>query len=455
MRALGPGSSLPDELAEGYVDLRATASAAEAEACRLAGPGVFRLGRYIAPSTGMPGPSLGLSPTHFTTPAAILGPAESGKTTGMVLPWIRAAIQNRWSVLTLDVKGTMRDDIGDAALAMCRTYVIDAFDEPNATHSWNWVSDLTDDIAVEGATASVLGRRPTGDNAVFHARDTRILRTILRLRVADSPFLTEPSHVSRLLADHDYLRAAVDASRIDEVAGIADLLDADAERRFKLTEMLLSELDTVCGPVANRPSFSFSKTDADGAPSVVIVRSTLGGGARSERFSSLAISQFVAKSQRRHGSTPAPALLMIDEAARVEDRVDLQVISETLRSAGVRPVFVFQSVPESASNPTRRATLANADPMIALAGLDFATADYVSEQTGSWNAPVVDKTSAPAVLRASTRSSTVRHEERRVVTASAVQRPPFAGRPALIQLRRAGAPFFTDLTFGRQSPTRY
>ena len=92
----------------------------------------------------------------------VVGPAGSGKTHSLLIPWMYAALDSGWSVVAVDVKGDLREDFldfkerfGSGTLGAGLT----KWDFMNALQSspWEFLRELTDEARVDAAVTAILG----------------------------------------------------------------------------------------------------------------------------------------------------------------------------------------------------------------------------------------------------------------------------------------------------------
>src|SRR5947209_1936711 len=100
---LAPGDAArPPTGPTDYLDYRGVATWQEVRS--LAGA-EFGLGAFMDLRKGRRNGPIGLPAAVLNRHAVVIGPAGSGKTVGVLLPWMHAALTIGWSVVALDVKG--------------------------------------------------------------------------------------------------------------------------------------------------------------------------------------------------------------------------------------------------------------------------------------------------------------------------------------------------------------
>jgi type IV secretory pathway TraG/TraD family ATPase VirD4 len=385
---LAPGDPAPPPTAPtDYLDYRGVAS--WHEACNLEGL-EFPLGAFLDLRRGRPARPVGLPPQALNRHAVVVGPAGSGKTAGVLLPWMHAALAAGWSVVALDVKGDLREDFlayraeyGPIPGARLRKW---DWTDPRGSTSWNWLAELVDEPRIDAAITAILGRPPEQSTAdpYFYQRDYRTLRGLLKFSRATSRPGTAGALI-RLLDDHQALDNALAQS--PRAPGVADLAAATAFDRADYAKVIsgvvtaLSALDIGgVDAVTRRPHLSLD--DALDAHHCLVIGAPLRGGQVSVTLSSLLLNQLKQRLYERFGQRRRPVLLMIDEAAQIGDRVDLAQLMEVARSAGVGVVIALQDVAKLRNENDRSSVLSNAATLAMLPGASPLSTEAFGRRLG-------------------------------------------------------------------------
>lgn len=386
---LAPGDPPPPPTAPtDYLDYRGVASwqeAANLEGCEF-GLGMFqdlRRRRDRGP-IGLPGAALN---RH----AVVVGPAGSGKTMGLLLPWMHAALTVGWSVVALDVKGDLREDFlayrdVHGAIPGARLRKWD-FTDPTRSTSWNWLAELTDEPRVDGAITAIIGRPPeqSAVDPYFYQRDYRTLRGLLRFMRAIGPPTVTAGQLIRMLEDRNALVAALAAHPrapgAPDLSAIAGFSAADHAKVVSGVVTALSALDTPAVDAVTR-DVKLNIEEALDTHHCLIVGAPLRGGQVSATLSSLLFNQLKQRLYERFGDDRRPVLLVIDEAAQVADRVDIAQLMEVARSAGVGVVIALQDAAKLRDENDRSSILSNAATFAILPGASPLTVEAFSRRLG-------------------------------------------------------------------------
>lgn len=465
---LAPGDPTPaPTVGLDYLDYRGTATWEEAK--NLEG-GAFPLQAFIDLKRGRRMGPLGLPEAALNRHAIVIGPAGSGKTAGILVPWIWAALAEEWSVVAVDVKGDLRDDLTayNASLGAPPIPIpVRKWDfmTPPESVSWEWLAELTDDARLDAAITAILGRRPENSSAdpYFYQRDYRTLRGLLSFARAMSPYVRTAGQLIRLLEADGRLNELVLAN--SRAPGAADL---DAVLRFPPHEYpkvisgvvtALSAIETSGVTAVTTSRKGATKFDLEAAldeHQALIIGAPLRGGQVSATLSSLILNQLAQRLYERFGQSHRPILLVIDEAAQITDRVDIAQLMEVSRSAGVGVVVALQDVAKIRDENDRSSILSNAATFAILPGASpLSVKEYGQrlgqryEQTYSVSAGGQRTGWGPNVNQSYATEAVPVLREREIM------QPPVGDRPALVHIKApelgiTPKPILVDLFRGAQ-----
>ena len=321
----------------------------------------------------------------------MIGPAGSGKTVGLLLPWMHAALTGGWSVVALDVKGDLREDFlayrdryGAIPGARLRKW---DFTDPRGSTSWNWLAELTDEPRIDAAITAVIGRPPEKSSVdpYFYQRDYRTLRGLLKFVHATGPGNVTAGTLIRLLEDQPAIGAAL--ARNPRAPGATDLVPLTglpADDHMKVVSGVVTALSALDIPAVDAVT-SRTKLDLEDALDghhCLIVGAPLRGGQVSVTMSSLLLNQLKQRLYERFGQRRRPVLFVIDEAAQVADRVDIAQLMEVARSAGVGVVVALQDAAKLRDENDRSSILSNAATFAMLPGASPLSVDAFSRRLG-------------------------------------------------------------------------
>lgn len=377
---LAPGDPTPPPNAPtDYLDYRGVATWQEARNLTQID---FPLGAFADLSRGKFRGPVGLPSPLLNRHAVVVGPAGSGKTSGIILPWMYAALAAGWSVISVDVKGDLREDflqykqqLGDPPLgARLRKW---DFTKPAESVGWEWLRELHDDARLDAAITAIIGRKPEKSTVdpYFYQRDYRTLRGLLSFSRAVAPQVRTAGELLTLLEDDQQLDRLV--AQNSRAPGAADLTAALRQTGSDYAKVIsgvvtaLAALDTPNVSAVTRVAQGNRNLDLEATlddHNCLIVVAPLKSGEVAATLSSLFLNQLSQRLYERFGAARRPVLLVIDEAAQVANRVDIAQLMEVSRSAGVGVVVALQDVSKLRDENDRSSILSNAATFAILPG---------------------------------------------------------------------------------------
>ncbi len=391
---LAPGDPTPPPNAStDYLDYRGVATWQEVKNLR---QGDFPLGAFADLGRGTFRDLVGLPSPLLNRHAVVVGPAGSGKTSSIILPWMYAALAAGWSVISVDVKGDLREDFlqykqqrGAPPLgARLRSW---DFTRPARSVGWEWLRELHDDARLDAAITAIIGRKPekTTVDPYFYQRDYRTLRGLLSFSRAVAPHVRTAAELLSMLEDDQQLDHLV--AQNSRAPGAADLMAALRQTGSDYAKVIsgvvtaLAALDTPNVSAVTRTARSHRNLDLDATldeHNCLIVVAPLKSGEVAATLSSLFLSQLAQRLYERFGETRRPVLLVIDEAAQVVNRVDIAQLMEVSRSAGVGVVVALQDVSKLRDENDRSSILSNAATFAILPGASPLSAAEFRKRLG-------------------------------------------------------------------------
>lgn len=386
-RILAPGDSAPrpDRMTD-YWDYRGVARERDVRGLT---KGQVRLGRYLHPR-GRPGAELWLPASLLTQGCAVVGPPGSGKTENTIIPWTMQLLEAGSSVVVIDVKGDLIDALAPAARQLGRVWYWNAGDVARS-QSWNWLSGVTDVRDIEAAAQSIIGRKnPNDPQPYFYERDYRWLRALISVTSIARGRHAVPRDLYTLVADQDALHdvfANVPATR-QHATEVADLLNLPPDEHSRAVSGLLNALHLFNTPqvvqVTERTDFQLQGLGTQ--PTLLIVGASLADGRFAEVLSSIMISRLFSLVYRRFGisgaGAPLPMVFLLDEAARLRERIDFEEVLSVARSADVGICLAMQNVGQFGDEREAAAVLDNCRSFIVLRGCSPDTAKYFGARLG-------------------------------------------------------------------------
>jgi type IV secretory pathway TraG/TraD family ATPase VirD4 len=383
---LGPWDAPPPPGVHGYWDYRGVARPADITPCTLD----FPLGRYREPRRWTARDDIGISERIANEHSLVLGPTRSGKTASIIAPWIYHALRLGYSVLAVDVKG--RDDlIGEVKRYSTSRGSLGApalkwdYNDPARSVSWDWISGLRSDAEINAAVEAICGRpNPADPNRFFHQVSMKYLRGLLQLAPTIQGKLAL-ADIVRLLNDQRALSALVAARSGHPGAGrLSELCPMAPGEFIKYTAELKTHLETLdmagFASVTKTNGFAFDHLRGS-SPVLMIVSAPTSDGELARAAGTLFLGQFVQRALTGFGTHPRPTLLVLDEAARVQDRIDLGATLSLVAGAGVSVLLATQDVSQFEAK-SRDEILANCGTMICLPRVSSETTDYFIRRMG-------------------------------------------------------------------------
>jgi type IV secretion system protein VirD4 len=389
-RVLAPGdpNKIPVNKPD-MMDYRGTAI--EAELGQLRNGGVS-LGFFTHPRGKRGGP-LTLPISLLQRGCAVIGPTGSGKTEGLIIPWIIQLLGMGASVLTCDVKGDLYNRIYNEAKRTGSDVWYWSISDPSLSKSWNWMDELLDDRDIEAATQSILGRPKPGDTQpFFYERDYRWLRTLIQIVKTAYQHTAKPWYLYNLVSDQASLRALfAQTSRIQHYASeLSDLLQFSVDEYSRAVSGLLNALHLfntkAVKTITERSDFSLQRINK--SPTLLIIGAALADGRATEVMSGIFFNQMINVVYKRLTNNLAggvPLYFIIDEAPRLKDRINYEEVLSVVRSAKVGVCLAAQDVNQFGDQRQQSAILTNCLTFIAMRGVSFDTAKYLSERLGQRN----------------------------------------------------------------------
>jgi type IV secretory pathway TraG/TraD family ATPase VirD4 len=438
---IGPGDPPPAPGAQDFYDYRGIATAGEVGFLdqRSLGPGSFRLGALLDVHRGRQFPA-GLPIDVLRRHAAVVGPAGSGKTAGVLVPWIQSALRGGNTVVAVDVKGDLFEDIaayvqhdplGPLGVPAAKW----DFTDPARSASWDWIGETRDDAEIDAAVTAILGRedRAVGD-PFFHRRDAMMLRGLLRIL----PTITRKGqpvtarNLLALLADQQRMQHTLTAyasapGATDLSATLSGLSSTDFPRAISGVTTALGRLDTAGVNAVTQPS-AFRLTDLFARPALLVVAAPMKGGDTARFLSSLFLNLLAQRLYRRFGQQGTHVFLMVDEAARIVDRFNFEEVLSISRSAGVSVCLATQDVGQFKDENERSAIFANCATCVWLAGASPLSAKLLADRLGTHRVSSLTLNRDPTKWTSGTGHSIVTAP---VLGDREIMQPPFGARCAI------------------------
>ena len=361
-------------------------------------PWVFPIGKYILPKGKVwkAREELGVNDHVANRHAVVYAPAGSGKTAGVIVPWIYHAMRYGYFVIALDLKGNndLLDQVQGYAYAKgsLPDVTVSSFDytNPRKSVSWNWIRDLKDESAIDNAANTLVGKSNSDHNKEFRLRDVGWLRGLLEFAVdTGQPWtaetlvnlLNDPDRFGRLLRNVGTQRAQ---GRLRTLIDVMAPGSIDYDDYFRKVQFLLTYLEPLntygFNSVTKRGEVGLRDLAVESG--LLVVTAPLADASLSATVSSLFVSQFINLQLKKFNQNNRPVLIVLDEAARMKDRIDIEQLLATSRSANTSILLAVQDVTQFNDEKERNAILANCATHILLGGAGEATTTYFGSRLG-------------------------------------------------------------------------
>jgi type IV secretion system protein VirD4 len=350
-------------------------------------------GRMAGGGVGPPGRLVSMERRHSLL---VIGPTQSGKTSGLAIP---AILEWRGPVVATSVK----DDLAAHTIGWRSTVGPCVLFDPTrrvaggalATR-WSPLSECGSYAMAQKVAAWLVeatpGRTGMADAAFWYTTAAKLLAPLLRAaRTCDMTM----ADIVRWVDTEDY----DEPGRLLQIAGEGDAavaLGASAARDERIRSSVLTTLETVLAPFAD-PCVAEATATTDVEPATVLDRSgTLylcGPTHEQSRVQGLfaaLVSSVVAEAVRRTNDSGAPLdpplLLVLDEVANIAPVRDLDALASTAAGLGIQLVTVCQDLAQLAARygSERSRTIANNHrAKLLLSGVsDMGTLDLMSGLAG-------------------------------------------------------------------------
>jgi hypothetical protein len=417
----------------------------------------FPLGRYVVPKGKWKlGEPIGLDASALITHTAVIAPTGSGKTASVIAPWIYGGLRSGYLVVAVDVKGNgdlmnevqlygkTQTPLGGAPIIAWN------YRDPGKSAQWNWLAEMDSDGAINAAVEAICGRPSDNDpNKNFHLRDMKYLRGLLELQRILSGNVTVRQLV-RILEDPLALDALVNQGAHLRGAGrLRELCNLSRDEYSKAVQFVLTHLETldIDGFVAVTTHQQLDMRNLDSfIGCLLIANAPVADQALAAEASGLFLSQLLFRRLQSFGSASTPMLLILDEAPRLQDRLDLGALLSMARGANISVVIAAQDVTQF-KEEIRSEVLSNCSNFVCLPGVSQATTDYFAGRLGTRRQTVVAHSRTQD--RLGSNGATVSRSIQEVVALShaEISSPPFSSYSAIVHSRSLShKPILVDLT---------
>jgi type IV secretory pathway TraG/TraD family ATPase VirD4 len=445
---LAPGDGPPTGAVGAFQDFREVLLPRDVKALS---SGAFPIGRVVHPHAEGRGEfPVFLDWNEVRRHVAVIGPAGSGKTANVIVPWVLGAAAIGMTCVVVDTKGTLRQEITDhkARHHIPGRFPITRWDiaEPAASRSWNPLGEITSSQDAAQVALAFLGAVDPRDPQVqFAERDHRWLRGLVHLLVTVRGANAHPQDLYALVVHQPTLRAL--AQQAPQAASdVIDMVNFPPGDFQKATWALANRLSWLGDPalaamLSGTGPRSFSLSSALATGGIILVGARVSGGERTMTAAALMLNMLKIKCMGQF-SNPNPMLWVMDEASKYAKRIELNEILDFMRGAGVAACVGLQDVTQFGDENEQERMLANADTMITMRGVSAATATFLSRRLGDVKAPIVTRT-----LQDKGRwAPSVSYETKPLLGTREIMQPPVGHYGAIVHVR-GSSPYPFLVTF--------
>jgi len=328
---------------------------------------------------------------------AIIGPPNSGKTEGLILPWVLELIQAGNSVVLIDVKGDLYYRLHDPIRrsSNCRLWYWNCWDENNS-NAWNWFDEIHEEKDIDVIANSILGKDKNPNQPFFHLRDNRYLKTLIwgvKIFLGDD---ATPNALYNLVVNKENIISLGDLCE-DFRNELSDLVDDDYSEKISGLLNALSifkdnRITRLCQSTPNNTNTDIKISDFDTQQTCLLIGAPLAGKETSEILSSIMINSLINHIYKRlqYGQQLEQNItILIDEAPRLKNRINYEEVLAISRSARTGICLTAQDVTQFGNEDNRFSVLSNCNSFITLRGCSQKTAGFLSQKLGKRTAQFI------------------------------------------------------------------
>lgn len=387
---IGPYDPPPPPNVSGYLDYGGLATPRDITGHTW----TFPVGRYVTPHKKWQAGDrdvLGISADEANKHAVVYAPTQIGKTTSIIAPWIYSALRAGYLVIAFDLKGNgdLRDKVQQyAAMEEPIPHAgFGSFDytDPASSVSWNWISDLKDESAIEAAAEALVGRdRENDPNREFRLRDLNWMRGLLEL-IGLSGTTWTVRNVLELLEDHPRFQHLVNRHMGTRASTrLSSLALVPSDEYYNKVQFLTTYLEVLnidgFNAVTRRTELAMDDLYDD--PGLFVVTAPIVDGRLATAVRGLFLGQFLQRQYKRFNRNDRPVLLVLDEAPRLKEQVDLAQLMSVSASSGMSVLLALQEVTDF-DEKEQHVILSNCATHILMRGAGSKTTDFFGERLGT------------------------------------------------------------------------
>jgi len=395
----------------------------------------------------------------LNTHVAIVAPTGSGKTHGLIVPWILGALNAGVRVIASDVTGALLPQIQEARKATGGPiFSLTRWNPFNkaASSRWNPLLEVSDDTSRVRLAAALVGDPDKVDSKdkFFVERDQRWLDGLIKLALGIRSDATL-NDIYELLSNKTDLEDLIDSypslsRNIAELVGMSDQDYSLAIGSLKNKLVWFSYEN----PREVTKESKFRLEDIIETPGLLLIGAPLSEGEPAKAAAAMAFAMLRSVTFRRFGQHGLPNAWIIDEAPTLAERIALDDTLATARAAGVGITIAFQDVAQFGDEKKQSRYLSNCRTFITLRDVSESTGNHLKGRLGKHSVEKVSTSVDSRGRRLPQRTT----ESVPVLEQSEIASPPadFGVYPAIIHCPGLGGlcsppavtnrPFIVDLS---------
>lgn len=364
---------------------------------RYASQPAFNFGKFLNISAGQVRPTqdIWLEANSLYKNLAIIGPPGSGKTEGLIIPGVKAAIDAGLSNIVIDVKGGyLIDKLGDYAQQKGFNVIYWSThpQEVSRSHSINLLDNILSIQDAQTLAKSLYGNvENLGDNYQYAMRDITWMAQWIRL----------VKHIfgNRATLNNIYQIAENPAAILTQLLPLC--------QDSSLQSAIQSQLRLIQNSESGEGAFTWAIQDAIGFfgwpnfqqvtghsdillrdiqrhPTLFVIGAELAGRDVSKKISSAMIDILMSIFYERwtQNQDDQGIIFWIDEFPRIQQQIDIAEFTSVARSAKGGIVIAAQSL-EQITQDYREQLMENIDTVILCRGVGFGTTEWLTNRLGT------------------------------------------------------------------------
>ncbi len=274
------------------------------------------------------------------------------------------------------------------------------------------------------------------------------MRGLLELAANSSPRLS-PVQLLHLATNQAYLQSTIRSQSGTRAAGrLADLARMDLDEFDKAVQFLVTHLEvlnntSLLAVTSVRAKPALGRLLAPG-PKLAVIDAPLSDGSLAAGVSSLFMALLVQRVTRTFGGRGQPILLVLDEAARLQDRVDLAALLSVGAGAGLSVLLSVQDITQFREEK-REEIVTNCGTIVALPGSGAGTTEQLLRRLGTRRRSTIGRSLNVGAGQGASQSYTYASEVVPVLGHAELSSPPGAYGATVLSQSVSSKPVLTDL----------